>query len=54
MYDIVILEKELLDPIFMILKCELFTHFGSCLLKLHDVCRNVVKFQQTRSKVSEN
>ena len=24
------LEKVLLDAIFMILKCELFTHFGSC------------------------
>ena len=34
---IVRLEKVLLDPIFMILKCELFTHFGSCFLKLHDV-----------------
>ena len=31
------LEKGLLDPIFMILKCELFTHFGSCVLKLHDM-----------------
>ena len=31
------LEKVLLDPIFMILKCEFFTHFGSCFLKLHDV-----------------
>ena len=32
-----ILEKVLLDPILMILKCELFTHFGSCFLKLYDV-----------------
>ena len=24
------LEKVLLDAIFMILKCELFAHFGSC------------------------
>ena len=32
-----ILEKVLLDPIFMILKCELFSHFGSCFLKLHGV-----------------
>ena len=31
------LEKVLLDPIFMILKCDFFTHFGSCFLKLHDV-----------------
>ena len=31
------LEKVLLNPIFTILKCELFTHFGSCFLKLHDV-----------------
>ena len=31
------LEKVLLDPIFMILRCELFTHFGSCFLKLHDM-----------------
>ena len=43
------LEKVLLDPIFLILKCDFFTHFGSCFLKLHDV----VKFQETRSKVSE-
>ena len=32
-----ILEKVLLDPIFMILKCDFFTQFGSCFLKLHDV-----------------
>ena len=32
-----IFQKVLLDPIFMILRCELFTHFGSCLLKRHDV-----------------
>ena len=32
-----VLEKVLLDPIFMILRCEFFTHFGLCLLKLHDV-----------------
>ena len=31
------LEKVLLDPIFMILKCDFFTRFGSCFLKLHDV-----------------
>ena len=31
------LEKVLLDPIIMILKCDFFTHFGSCFLKLHDV-----------------
>ena len=32
-----VLEKVLLDPIFMILKCDFSTHFGSCFLKLHDV-----------------
>ena len=31
------LEKVLLDPIFVILECEFFTHVGSCFLKLHDV-----------------
>ena len=29
-YNKTILEKVLLDPIFIELKCELFTHFGSC------------------------
>ena len=33
----VTLEKVLSDPILMILKCDFFTHFGSCFLKLHDV-----------------
>ena len=32
-----VLEKVLLDPIFMILKCDFFTHFGWFFLKLHDV-----------------
>ena len=32
-----LLEKVLLDPIFMILKCDFFIHFGSFFLKLHDV-----------------
>ena len=32
-----ILEKVLLDPIFKILKCEFFTHFGSCFLTLYNV-----------------
>ena len=32
----------------MILKCECFTHFGSCLLKLHDISTSQLDASVTR------
>ena len=46
-----VLEKVLLDPIFMILKCEFFTHFGTCFLKLHDVSTSQLEALVTRPRL---